>query len=231
MTERARCIVLVPHRESIDAACEASLRGLEGLGYPVRRSDASAAIDRTRSEMATRALAEGYEELLWIDSDIAFAPEAVDRLRSHGLPLVGGLFARRGVAHFGCRFFPETKEFTLGEGGGPLEVRYQGTAFLLTHRRVYEDIARVCDLPLCNTMADATPAVPYFLPMVLRDPEVGPWYLSEAWSFCERARQAGHKVMIETSIRLWHYGRYGYAWEDVGAPRQRVPSAKIRIAP
>jgi hypothetical protein len=230
MDDRSRCIVLVPHRDSIDAACEQSLRALEALGYPVRRSDASAAIDRTRSEMATRALSDGYEELLWIDSDISFEPDAVDRLRSHALPLVGGLFARRGVAHFGCRFFPDTGELTIGDGGGPAEVRYVGTAFLLTHRRVYEDVARHFSLPLANATTDA-PAVPYFLPMVIRDAEMGFWYLSEAWSFCERARQAGHKVMVDTSIRLWHFGRYGYGWEDVGAPRQRVASVKARFKP
>lgn len=229
--DRSRCIVLVPHRDNIDAACEQSLRGLEALGYTVRRSDASAAIDRTRCELATQALSEGYEELLWIDSDISFAPEAVDHLRSHGLPLVGGLFAKRGIRNFGCRFLPGTGEMTLGEGGGPVEVRYLGTAFLLTHRRVYEDVGRLFDLPLCNVTADAAPAVPFFLPMVIRDPEVGFWYLSEAWSFCERARQAGHKVIVDTSIRLWHYGRYGYGWEDVGAPVQRITAAKIRFTP
>jgi hypothetical protein len=227
--DRNRCIVLVPHRENIDSACEKSLRGLEALGYPVRRSDASAAIDRTRSEMATQALTEGYEELLWIDSDISFEPDAVDRLRSHGHPLIGGLFAKRGTAGFGCRFLPGTGEITLGEGGSAVEVRYLGTGFLLTHRRVYEDIARVFDLPVCNTASDAPPAVPFFLPMVIRDEELGFWYLSEAWSFCERARQSGHKVMLETSIRLWHYGRYGYGWEDVGAPRQRTSSVKARF--
>jgi hypothetical protein len=228
MADRSRCIVLVPHRVDVDAACETSLRGLEAMGYTVRRDDASAAIDRTRSEMATRALADGYEELLWVDSDIAFEPEAVERLRSHGLPLVGGLFAKRGVREFACRFFPDTV-FTLGEGGGPVEVRYLGTAFLLTHRRVYEDVAHLFDLPVCNTGLGGPAVVPYFLPMVLRDPELGFWYLSEDYAFCERARQAGHKVMAETSIRLWHYGRYGYGWEDIGAPRPRVATAKIRI--
>src|ERR1700733_4943643 len=163
--ERDRCIVLVPYRDHVEAACEKSLRALEALGYPVRRSDASAAIDRTRCELATEALSQGYEELLWIDSDISFEAVDVDRLRAHGLPLVGGLFAKRGLPGFGCRFLPGTGELTLGEGGGPAEVRYLGTAFLLTHRRVYEDVARLFDLPVCNAHF-ATPAVPYFLPMV-----------------------------------------------------------------
>jgi hypothetical protein len=115
---------------------------------------------------------------------------------------------------------------TLGEGGGPVEVRYVGTGFVLTHRRVFEDVAREFDLPVCNARF-GVPTVPYFLPMVLREESGGFWYLSEAWSFCERARQAGHKVMVDTSIRLFHLGRYGYGWEDVGAPVTRTRSATM----
>jgi hypothetical protein len=226
---RSRCLILVPYRDHIDPPCEEGLRGLEALGYPVRRCDASAAIDRARSELATQALSEGYEEILWIDSDVGFAPEAVDRLRSHGLPLVGGLYAKRGKREFGCRFLPDTGEITLGQGGGPFEVRYIGTAFLLTHRRVYEDVARTFALPVCNAKFNV-PTVPYFLPMVLRDPALDHWYLSEDWSFCERARQAGHKVMVDSGIRLWHFGRYGYGWEDVAVAIQRTPTAKVRFS-
>jgi hypothetical protein len=227
--DRARCIVLVPFRDHIEPSCDEGLRALESRGYVVRRVDASAAIDRARSEMATQALAlaEGFDEIMWIDSDISFDADAVDRLRGLGFPLVGGLFAKRGVRQFGGFFLDETEELVLGEGGGPIEVRYIGTAFLLTHRRVYEDVARAFDLPVCN--ARVVPAVPYFLPMVLRQPDGGFWYLSEAWSFCERARQAGHKVMVDTSIRLLHLGRYGYGWEDVGAPIARTKSARLRL--
>ena len=224
---RDRCLVLVPYRGHVEPACEEGLRELESRGYAVRRVDSSAAIDRARSELATQALAEGFEELMWIDSDIAFEPDAVERLRSHDLPLVAGLFAKRGVRQFGCAFLEDTEEVVLGEGGGPIEVRYIGTAFLLTRRRVYEDVARAFDLPVCN--ARVVPAVPYFLPMVVRQPDGGFWYLSEAWSFCERARQAGYKVMIDTAIRLLHLGRYGYGWEDVGAPIARTKSATLRL--
>jgi hypothetical protein len=229
MPDASACLVIVPYLESIDPACETGLRALEARGYRVQRSDSSAAIDRARSELATAALLDGAEEIFWIDSDIGFDPDAVDRVRAHGLPLVGGLFAKRGKREFGCRFLPETKEITLGEGGGLLEVRYIGTAFLHTQRQVYIDVAAKYSLPVCNARFNV-PTVPYFLPMVVNDPEHDHWYLSEAWSFCERARQAGHKIMIDTSVRLWHRGRYDYGWEDVGAPTQRAATAKIRFS-
>jgi hypothetical protein len=50
------------------------------------------------------------------------------------------------------------------------------------------------------------------------------WYMSEDYSFCERARQCGYKIMADTSIRLWHIGAYRYGWEDAGQDRPRHDS-------
>jgi hypothetical protein len=222
------CVVLVPYLDHIEPQCEEGLRVLEARGYAVRRWASSAAIDRARSEIATRALSDGYEELMWIDSDIGFDPQAVDRIREHGLPVVAGIYSKRGVREAACTFLTESKGMTLGAGGGLLEVRYVGTGFIHTRRAVYEDIVRKFALPVCNDKFQAS-VVPYFLPMILRDPAAGFWYLGEDYSFCERARQAGHKIMIDTTIRLWHYGRYGYSWEDIGAPVSRVTTAHIKF--
>lgn len=224
------CIVLVPFLDHIEPECEQALRALEGRGYRVRRWNANAAIDRSRSELATTALFEGFDELFWIDADMGFDPAAVDRIRSHQLPMVGGLYVMRGKRSFACRFTAGTKELTLGEKGGLLEVQYVGTGFLHTRRAVFEDVARKFSLPVCNAKY-GSPTVPYFLPMVFRE-EAGSGefvYLTEDYSFCERARQAGHKVMIDTSIRLWHLGRYAYSWEDFGAPVQRATNARIEF--
>jgi hypothetical protein len=223
---RERCLLVVPYVDRIDG--EAALRQLEAAGYAVRRCDSHANIDLRRSELATRALAEGFDEILWIDSDMTFEPAAVDQLRAHGLPLVGAVYAKRGGAALTCTFLEGTDQVTLGEGGGLLEVRHAATGFLLTHRRVYEDIAAKFDLPVCNA-GSKSPVVPYFLPMVIRDPQMGPWYMSEDWSFCERARQAGHRVMVDTSLRVWHVGRYAYGWEDVGAGVKRSRTVDVRL--
>ena len=46
-------------------------------------------------------------------------------------------------------------------------------------------------------------------------------YLAEDWAFCERARAAGLPIFADPSIRLWHFGRYGYGWEDAGRSTER----------
>jgi hypothetical protein len=226
--DRAGCLIVVPYLDSILTECEDGLRALEKRGYVVRRDAGPDAIDHKRSRLATQALEEPYEEFLWIDSDMKFDPDDVDRLRSHGLPLVGGFYAGRGKPDLSCRPLAGTTEIAFGQGGSPVEVHSLATGFLLTHRRVYEDIVRKLDLPWCGA-ASGELVVPYFLPLVYADQEHGMAYLSEDYAFCQRARQAGHKVMLDASIRLWHVGHYGYGWEDVGSPIPRVVGGTMKI--
>jgi hypothetical protein len=56
------------------------------------------------------------------------------------------------------------------------------------------------------------------------------WYLGDDYSFCERARQCGYKIMADTSIRLWHIGNYAYGWEDAGQDRPRHDSFLFMLA-
>ncbi len=87
-----RCVVLVPYNDRIVEPCEDSLRQLERRGYPVRRVVGYAAVDQARNQLATDALLHGFEETMWIDSDVAFRPEAVEALRKHNLPIVCGIY-------------------------------------------------------------------------------------------------------------------------------------------
>jgi len=207
MPPARRCVVLVPYLTHVDPRCEDSLRELERRGLEVRRFSATAAVDRTRSELATAALRDGFDELVWIDSDLQFDPDAVARLRDYDLPVVGGLCVRSGLPELAVELEPGTPPLRRGEGG-LVDVRYLGTALLCTQRIVYEDIQRTFSLPPCNTRFGAA-VVPYFLPMVL---PVGAshWYLGEDYAFCERARQSGHKIVVDPAIQIGRVGRAVY---------------------
>jgi hypothetical protein len=208
------CVVLVPVATHIEPDCERALVDLELRGYPVRRVFGFAAIDQARSQMASDALADGFDELMWIDSDIGFDPEAVERLRSRGAPFVCGLYPKKGKHALACNLLPGTDRVTFGSDGGVIEIAHAATGFLYTRREVYDDVARGAALPPCNQRF-GRPIVPYFLPMVVEDGD-GHWYLGEDFAFSERARRAGHKILADTSVRLFHIGRYGYTWEDAG---------------
>jgi hypothetical protein len=220
---RSKCIVLVPVGSAIEPECDVALRSLEARGYPVRRSFGCSAIDQARSRLATDALAGDWEELLWIDSDVCFEPDAVEQLRSHELPIACGIYPRKGLAAVACLPLAGTTQLVFGEGGGLVEICYAGAGFLLTRRSVYETMKTRLELPDCE---GPRPIVPYFLPMCAML-EGKPRYLAEDFSFCHRARQCGFRVMADTRIRLWHIGRYRYGWEDALGPRERFASLRL----
>jgi hypothetical protein len=223
----SRCVVLVPVAGEIVPACEAALRGLERRGYPVWRVRGYAAIDQGRNQMATDALAAGFDETTWIDSDVSFDPAAVDQLRSHGLPIVCGIYPRKGMRALACHVPPETSQIVFGVGGGLMELRYAGTGFLLVRRQVYRDIQERLELPVCNQRLNR-PMLPFFQPMVVSD-GTGHMYLAEDYAFCERARRCGYKVMADTTIRLWHHGSYAFGWEDAGSDGKRYETYLFEV--
>jgi hypothetical protein len=230
-----RCVVLVPYATHIVPACERGLIELQRCGYEVWRVGGYANIDIGRSEIVTAALDAGFEETFWIDADVEFSPDAVQRLRSFRLPIACGIYARKGARAIAAHTLPLTGQLSMGRGSNaPVELLYAATGFLHVRREVYAAIREQLALPLCNAQF-GRPMVPYFMPMIVnhdgreqsgdKSPHSkGHWYLADDYSFCERARQCGYKIMADPSIRLWHIGEYAYGWEDAGQDRQRHDS-------
>ena len=228
---RDTCCILVPSRNGIDQECERALNELARRGYQLRIMRGWTSIDQIRSQMATDALAEGFKELMWIDDDVVFLPDDVDRLLAHDLPIVGGVYLKKGKRQVAVRWKDDgPKSIVLGAGGGLVEVKYAATGFLLTRAEVYEKMAGFDEMAMRETIGQfGRPMVPFFQPMVLHTMgEVRPMYLSEDWAFCQRADYAGFKIMVDTRPRLYHVGRYAYSWEDL-APRERVESLTVHL--
>lgn len=225
--DRRRCVVLVPYTGAIEPECEDALKELERRGYAVRRVRGFAAIDQARNQLATDALIDGYEETLWIDSDIGFHPNDVDRLRSHQLPIACGVYSQKGKRSLACHALPGTPHLKFGKEGGLHEILYAGTGFLLIRREVYLRMQRELDLPVCNERFEH-PMVPYFQPLAHLDDD-GTWYLAEDYAFSQRALACGFRVLADTTIRLWHIGKQRYGWEDAGIDRQRYPAFTLHL--
>jgi hypothetical protein len=220
-----RCVVLVPIGGSVVPACEEALAELERRGYQVRRVRGYSAIDQGRNQMATDAMADGFDETMWIDSDVGFDPDDIERLRQHNVPIVCGIYPQKGRRVLACHVLAGTEKLIFGDEGGLTEILYAGTGFLLVRREAYETIQRELQLPLCNERFGGRPMVPYFQPMshpeTVESEVSGHWYLAEDFAFCQRARQAGFTICADTRVRLMHYGNYGYSWEDAGMELQR----------
>lgn len=235
------CVVLVPSLTPATAKCEDGIKELIKRGYIVRRMRGFSAIDQGRNQVASDALNDGFQELMWIDSDIGFEADAVERLRQHNLPIVGGLYPQPGSRSLACELLAETEEVVFGEEGGLLEVKYVAAGFLHVRREVFETIRDRLKLPHCNTRFSERGIWPFFLPDTVEDPmtieedgNVEPMsvryrYLTDDFAFCWRVREAGFKIYVDTSIRLWRSGPYGYGWEEAGQDVERFDTYRFRV--
>lgn len=222
-----KCVILVPYGGFIHPPCEAALRELERRGFPVRRVGGYAAIDQGRNQMATDSLLEGFEETMWIDSDVDFHPDAIDQLRAHGLPICSGIYSQKGRRAIASHILPGTPRLAFGQAGGLLEILYAATGFLHVRRDVYLKVQHQLHLPVTNERFGSA-MIPFFQPM-LHPIEDGHWYLAEDFAFSQRVRSVGYKIVADTSIRLWHIGGYSYGWEDAGLERERTNSFALHF--
>lgn len=220
-----RCVVLVPFAGFIHPSCEDALRELERRGYVVRRVGGYAAIDQGRNQMATDALCDGFEETMWIDSDLSFHPDAIERLRRHDLPISCGLYPQKSRRAIAAHVVPGTHALEFGVNAELVELLYGATGFLHVRRNVYMSIQRELGLPVCNERFNR-PMIPYFQPMTI-SLEGGDWYLAEDYSFYHRARQCGFTITGDPGIRLWHSGNYHFGWEDAGGALERFANYKL----
>ena len=94
-----RHIVHVPVARFVELDCDHCLRGLEALGVRVDRSKGSSAIDIARNIRATDAISEGFDSVLFIDSDMLFDPADAITLLAVPEPVIAGAYAAKKLGN------------------------------------------------------------------------------------------------------------------------------------
>lgn len=180
-----------------------------------------------RNTAVERFLQADAEWLMWIDTDMGFAPDSIDQLvaAAHPTerPIVGGLcFTQKETEVDGLGGFRTAPSPTLyrwvdvGDGrqgftpwydypaNELVQVAGTGSAFILIHRSVLEKLGE--DGPTWyNRLTNPTTSQ----------------LLSEDLSFCGRAVQAGFPIYVDTRVKTTHMktqwvGEQDYRW---AAPR------------
>jgi FkbM family methyltransferase len=168
-------------------------------------------VSRARNALAAEFLRGDCSHLLFVDSDLVFSPEHVERLLSHEVPIVAGCYPKkqRKLAWVANLLDPPGEP----DARGLHSVKYAGTGFLCIAREVFE--AMVARWPEIEYDPDDGEAQgPYWDFFA-----VGPWtcprtgrrrYLSEDWWFCQRALDLGYEVLMDTHVVLKHSGGMVY---------------------
>ena len=171
--------------------------------------------------------------LFFVDADIAFKPEAVKRILDFDQDVVAGMYPIKNIdwQWFHASMKPDAKESELkelglnfvgtpiaGEGreerNGFVTGSYAGTGFMMIKRRVLERM--ITAYPETKyEVAHTYPRVAKQSPnqFALFDCVIDKKtsiYLSEDFAFCQRWRDIGGKIWLDTETRLTHTGVYAY---------------------
>jgi GT2 family glycosyltransferase len=166
-------------------------------------------LSRSRNELAARFLVERREPwLLMVDTDMVFAPDALDRLLEaadqRARPILGGLCFSRGqdgplstmyeiVPHEdGAGTFARLQQWPEDT---PHRVSATGAAFLLVHRYVFERLAKHG----WGQPAKRDRVWPWF-----RESAMGTRVMGEDLTFCLRAAAAGYPTHVHTGVQIGH---------------------------
>lgn len=159
-----------------------------------------------RVDIVRMALKEGYQYILWIDSDQTFPKSTLHHLIIREVDVVAANIATKSVpASPTARRKPLTGEpnsgmpvFTDPESKGLEEVWRVGTGLMLVKTKVYKDIGVNCfDQPWREDWQK---------------------YQGEDWSMCEKIEAAGYKIHVDHDISqvIGHLGEFEYTHAVVG---------------
>ena len=196
-------------------------------------------ITRARNELTRIFMEQGFDYLMFIDSDISFDGNAVAQLMAADRDIVCGIYPKKEVdwaavekaakegkenlkdysGAFVLNFANELGQVLETDADGCVEVRHGGTGFMLIKRRVFDVLSE---------------AVPSYRPSTIKDangnflkPETKEYFatsiddsgclLSEDYHFCELWRKHGGKIYVNPFIKLEHVGTYVYGGDIIKA--------------
>ncbi len=221
-------VVLVPHYSPVEKECEKGLSAIGKAGVAVRKASFSA-IDLLRNVMLSDALRDGFNVFLFIDSDIGFELEDALKLLARPEPVVAGVYMKKGLRDYSGVFARGVKQVVFGPAAPALyPMLYASTGFLRIRAAVLRKMIDELKLPQCH-WGEIKGIYPFFLPLCVPDERGGTRYLTEDYSFSHRLGQIGITPMADTSIRLFHYGKYGYNFTDLN-PQPNFDNYTLNIS-
>jgi len=189
-----RTLIAIPCMDTVDTLFFISCMDMarpEGTQVAV---SVSSLVYNARNMLAKKAIDEGFDRVLWLDSDMKFPSDIIHRLGAHldaGLEYVSALYFTRKAeikpvvySGIGYKNTPDGKQpyatpFT-DYPEGLFEIAGSGFGAVM----MTTDLIKRCG------------AQPFF-------PVMG---FGEDFSFCLRAKQAGARMWCDSTIKLGHSG-------------------------
>ena len=204
---RLRTLIAVPCHDMIHTAFVRSLQEMDKPGRVSIGYIQGTLIYEARNVIAQNAIEDGFDRVLWLDSDMLMPKDTLKRLSAHldnGLDMVSGLyFGRRNRCN---PMILDRLDWRADQDGS---VSVDSTSYLDYPKNAVFEVAG-CGFGCVMTTVDILKqAVDKFgVPFT---PMMG---MGEDVSFCWRVRQMGYKIYCDSKLMLGHVGQYVYNESD-----------------
>jgi len=173
-------------------------------------------IDQIRNLIADWVV-KGYDYLFSVDSDIAFEPDTLVKLLSHDCDAVTGLYIQRKPGQHILEIYEQNAhggfvnaDYATLKDRGLVEIAGAGFGCILIKRAVFTTIGY--------------PQFKYHSALSHNDT------VSEDVFFCQRARECGFRIWVDTSIKCRHIGMGEFVIDDTIEPLipARLPERSVK---
>lgn len=217
MPKQRRIYIAIPSRtgEVKVETCRAIIKGMtecaaEGWAITLGESlECIAPISIARNLAVARFLATDYDDLFFIDDDVAWADGAMVRLLKAPVDLVAGVYPRRYPdISFPVQWDTSKAEVWADPATGLIEVHGVATGFMRISRAgILRMVAHYKDDIYSQAQAPGG-KVHRLFDFALVPDETGKVHEvhSEDYTFCDRWRAMGGKVWIDPHITFMHLG-------------------------
>lgn len=191
-----KTLIAVPCMDQVAAPFAQNLAAMEKKGEVFVSFLIGSLIYESRNTLAKQAIATKADYVMWLDSDMTFAPDTMTRLQQHmeeGKDIVTGLYFRRRPPFTPVLFktleridedSARHENYDDYPDGDVFEIGGCGFGCIMTRTSVLEDVFlnyHKCFDPVCS--------------------------IGEDLAFCLRARELGYKIYCDSTIKCGHVGQ------------------------
>lgn len=170
---------------------------------------------RVRNTLVHAFLESDCDQLLFIDSDLSFTPQDIQRLIGHKELVVGGFYCAKQQGNAKL-IFNALESNPPCRADGMQKVKFMGTGLLKVRRPVFEMMLNKFGEEMKFQLDEApagTFSHAFFEERVWRYPNGATRFLTEDWLFCQRCIDLGLDVWADTGILVQHHGPVSYPLE------------------
>ena len=188
-----KTLIAVPCMDTVPTLFLASMIQIQHVGEVEISLTQSSLIYDARNALAHKAVTDGFDRVLWLDSDIIFKPDLMQQLSARideGYEFVSGLYFTRKAP---------IKPVVYSDVGMRENVPYCDS-YTDYPNEIFEIVGAGMGGVMMTTDLIKAVAEKFGLPF---SPMLG---FGEDLSFCNRVRELGRKMYCDPNIKLGHLG-------------------------